>query len=455
MKPLIMSSSGIRGVIGENLDPRIATRVGMAFGMMTGKGPVIVGGDTRTSHDMLKQALVSGLTAVGTEVIDIGKVPTPTVQQMIRHFHAKGGIVITASHNPVMWNGLKVMNANASFLDEEEYAMFVHHYQTDVFSLADWKNIGSLTHEKNALSLHVSHILSLIDCRSIQQSKLRVLIDPNNGAGSLADPILLEALGVTYHLLNEKPDGHFSHDPEPLKRNVSDMITELKTGQYDIGFVQDADADRLVILDETGQFIGEDYSLGLCVDYILSQDSSPDKKVVVNLSTSQLIEWIASRHNASTFYTKIGETHVTQGIKHHQAVVGGEGNGGVIFPKIGWGRDSLVGIVIALKYLCESKKTVSEIVKTYPQYVMLRKKVEVATQEEVRHLLHTIEASFPDIPKNKEDGIKLFFEEGWVHIRPSNTEPIVRLFSEAPTLEKAQKLLDYLNTANLPFANAL
>jgi phosphomannomutase len=440
MNQLIMSMSGTRGVIGDTLSPQIALKMGMAFGALTGKGPVIVGGDTRTSHTMVKSAVIAGLTSVGTDVIDIGKVPTPTVQQMIRHFKAAGGLVITASHNPVIWNGIKMMNDSGSFLDDNQYKAFMALYESDTFPLAAWDAVGQVRIETHALDLHVDLVLSHFDVNDIRQANLKVIVDANNGAGAVADPILLQRLGVQYLILNNEPNGHFAHDPEPLRKNLNQIIHTMRECHYDIGFVQDADADRLVILDETGHFIGEDYSLGMCIDYILSEETDPNKKVVVNLSTSQVVEWIASKYQAKLFYTKIGETNVTQTIKSEQAHVGGEGNGGVIFPKVGWGRDSLVGIVVALKYLAKSKQKVSQIVSQYPKYTMLREKVSVSTREQVQQFLQDVTQKFPGCTTNTEDGVKILLENSWVHVRPSNTEPIIRIFVEAPSDEQAKAL---------------
>ncbi|NQY74389.1 MAG: phosphoglucosamine mutase, partial [Candidatus Margulisbacteria bacterium] len=274
----------------------------------------------------------------------------------------------------------------------------------------------------------------------IQKANLNVLVDPNNGAGAIADPLLLDHLGVRYTILNGEPNGIFSHDSEPLEKNLSDTMNTMKNGDFDIGFVQDADADRLVILDETGRFIGEDYSLALSVDYVLSKAQNP-KKVVVNLSTSKVIEYLTNKHHATLTYTKIGETNVTQGIKDHKATVGGEGNGGVIFPKVGWGRDSLVGIMLALSYLAESKQKVSEIVQSYPQYTLLREKCAVSNREEIATLLGKVREHYKNHPMNTEDGVKISFENAWIHIRPSNTEPIVRIFIESESSRQNQAYL--------------
>lgn len=449
MADLIMSMSGVRGIVGENLHPEIALKMGMAFGCALGKGPIIVGGDTRTSHLMVKHAVISGLMSVGTDVIDIGKVPTPTVQQMIRHYAAQGGMVITASHNPIQWNGIKLMNSSGSFLEQDQYDQFMEIYNGGQFKLEAWDAQGTLKVDPTALDIHIQHILDNFDVSDIRKANLKVLIDANNGTGALADPLLLQKLGVQYLILNNEPNGHFAHDPEPLKRNLKEIMAALENGNYDIGFVQDADADRLVILDEKGRFIGEDYSLGLCVDYILSEQAQPNATVVVNLSTSKVIEHIANRHQAKVVYTKIGESHVTKGIKSNKAVVGGEGNGGVIYPKIGWGRDSLVGIVAALKFLAKTKRSVSQLVDKYPKYIMRREKITVSSQTEVQDILDKISAQFPGVPTDTQDGIKFLFPNAWVHARPSNTEPIVRIFIEAPTESEAKALFDRVSAITL------
>jgi phosphomannomutase len=440
--PLIHSISGTRGIVGDNLHPQVALNIGMAFGAFIGKGPVIVGGDTRTSHDMIKSAVISGLLSVGTDVIDIGKVLTPTVQQMITLHSAKGGIVITASHNPVIWNGLKLMNHTGSFLTADEFATFNQILDTPAtIQISPWNQVGTLTKITTAIDQHIDLILSKIDVSAIQKANLKVIIDPNNGAGCEANAKLLTKLNVQFTQLNDAPNGHFAHDPEPLKQNLSQIISHMQSQKYDIGFVQDADADRLVILDETGHFIGEDYSLAFCIDYILSTIPDPDKKVVVNLSTSAVIEWIAKKHNATLTQTKIGEANVTEALKSLNAQVGGEGNGGIIYPKIGWGRDSLVGIVIALNHLAHKAKSVSQIVSQYPTYVMLREKQALATKDAVLPFLEKVKTAFPTAPLNSIDGIKATLPDGWVHVRPSNTEPIVRIFIEAPTSEKAGEYL--------------
>lgn len=437
---LIFSMSGIRAVIGESFNPELSLKASMAFGQMLRKGPVIVGGDTRVSHEMVKGTIISGLLSVGIDVIYVGYVTTPTVQQEIRHHNASGGIVISASHNPIQWNGLKLMNATGSFLDTNEFNQFKSIYDSNNYKFVSWEKLGKLTVDTQALQRHVQKITSLIDCTNIQTSNLKVLVDANNGAGAVANPILLDALGINYEIMNPEPNGLFNHDPEPLEKNLSAIMNKMKTGDYDIGFIQDADADRLVILDENGNFIGEDYSLAYCMEYVLKKESQQNTNIVVNLSTSLVIKFLAEKYHSNIHYTKIGESNVTERIKSTSALVGGEGNGGVIYPKIGWGRDSLVGITLALKHLVDTKKNVSETISSYPRYIMKRDKIQVTNRDEISTFLQKVESQFSSFPINKEDGIKVSFNNSWLHVRPSNTEPIVRIFIEAQTQEEINRI---------------
>ncbi len=440
--PLIMTTSGTRGIVGDNLSPDTALLIAKAFGNYLKKGTVIVGGDTRTSHEMYKSAVIAGLTSVGLDVIDIGKVPTPTVQQLIRHYQAQGGIVITASHNPIIWNGIKLMNGSGSFLNQAEFDEFIFYYNNpEKIKLAKWNELGKVTVEPNAIKIHIEKILAKLAISPIKNSGLKVLIDPNNGTGALCNPLLYEHLEIEYEMINAEPNGIFKHNPEPTRENLTQIMDVMKNGKYDIGFVQDADADRLVILNEKGEFIGEDYSFALCVDYLLSKIKNPNKKVVINLSTSLVIEHLAQKYQAEVTYTKIGEPNVAAKLKELKADVGGEGNGGVIYPEIGWGRDSMVGMITALLYLAESKKKVSEIIATYPKYLMHRSKIEVDSKEKVQELLNNAKTKFAEAKFTDLDGYKFMFDSSWLHIRPSNTEPIVRIFIEAKTQEEIDLLL--------------
>lgn len=439
MHDLIVSMSGFRGIVGDSLTPEVALRVATAFGQAVPEGPIVLGGDTRVSHDVMKHAVLTGLLGLGRKVIYIGKVPTPTVQQAISYYGASGGIVITASHNPAPYNGLKLMSQSGSFFDNDEYARFMSFYENYQPIYSEWDKSGSLIEDFSFLERHVDLILEKVDCSSVVSSGLKVLIDVNHGAGAVADPILLDKLGVKYDILYGEPSGRFSHSPEPVEQNLETLKTKMAAGGYDIGFAQDADADRLVILDEKGRFIGEDYSLAFCMNKVLDIHQAKNPAIVVNLSTSLVINYIAELFGAKLYHTKIGESFVTQGIKAYNALVGGEGNGGVIYPTVGWGRDSLAGIALALVHLADAKKTVSQIVDTYPKYVMIRDKVELKSREFVAEFLAKMEKTFAGNDINKEDGVKLIFKDGWIHVRPSNTEPIIRIFVEAINKDIADK----------------
>ncbi|MDA1354319.1 MAG: phosphoglucosamine mutase [bacterium] len=440
MTKTIISPSGVRGIVGESLTIEFAAQVAAAFGAYLGGGKVVLGGDTRQSYGLYHAVVRDALLGIGCDVIDIGQAPTPTHQQAVRHHQADGAMVITASHNPIQWNGLKMMNREGGFLSQAEFDDFKPFLDKDFGELRGAIAPGECEEDNQAIERHVARIFEALDVSAIRKSTLKVLVDVNNGTGAIADPILFEKLGIQVAIMNGEPNGIFTHTPEPVKENLSQIMNAMKEGGFDIGFVQDPDADRLVILDENGHFIGEDYSLALCVDYILSHSDVSDKKVVVNLSTSQVVEDVAARYGATTHYTKIGETHVTQGLRDLGAVVGGEGNGGVIYPKVGWGRDSLTGIVIALKYLAESGKSVSQIVSDYPTYVMHRAKREVASREEVSQLLADFESKYQGEKMDTQDGVKVYLADGWIQMRPSNTEPIVRIFTEAKDIETAQRL---------------
>ena len=444
---LIMTMSGIRGVVGNPLTPSISLNVGIALGKWLQNGVVVIGGDTRTSHDTLKGSLLSGLLSQGIHVIDIGRVTTPTLQQAIRYHQASAGVMITASHNPAIWSGIKLMNNEGSFLTHHEYDQFIACYHESETSYRDWQSQGQLSIDTQAIHRHVDIILNQIDVSPILNNPhLSVLVDANHGAGSVANPILLDKLGIRYTMLYPEPTGVFAHDPEPLEKNVSAIQASMKQGNYTIGFVQDADADRLVILDETGHFIGEDYSLAFCVDHVLEMEKAHGARVVVNLSTSNILHDVAAKHGASVIQTKVGESHVTQGIRHYHALVGGEGNGGVIYPKIGWGRDSLVGMVLALRHCAIKGETVSQIVSRYPKYKMIRHRIDLSSTDQVEAVLARIKTLFPDSPLNCEDGVKVTLPNGWLHARPSNTEPIIRIFVEADQIDTAQFYLNKVVT---------
>ena len=440
---LIISVSGLRGIVGDSLTADVANRLGKAYAShLSVKDTLIIGGDTRQSFSMLKEALIKGILSTGVSVIDIGQCPTPTVQQAIRYHQAAGGMVITASHNPIEWNGIKLMNHQGAFLIGKNYDHTFELFHQQNFRQVDQKDFGTTIIDKQAIQRHITHIFKHLDISSIQSSKLRILIDVNHGAGAIADPLLFDQLGVDYEIMYPEADGNFSHTPEPLKQNLSAIIQRLEQESFDIGFVQDPDADRLVILAGNGTYIGEDYSLAYCIDYLLKDlNNNEAKQVVVNLSTSKVIEFIAKKHQANLHYSKIGEPNVTALLQKTGAQVGGEGNGGVIFPKVGWGRDSLLGMVVALKHLAESKRSVLDTVTNYPQFFMYRDKIQLQNKSDISNFLQTIQSKISAKSIDTQDGVKLDFGDAWLHVRASNTEPIVRLFAEATSIKQAKFLV--------------
>jgi len=440
MSQLMISSSGLRGVVGTHLTADVIDPFIRAFIHWCPPGQIVVGGDTRTSHDALAQMVMAICQLCGRDVVYIGNVPTPTVQQMVREYSAAGGFAITASHNPIEWNGIKIIDSTGSFLSSDAFNEFSSlRDQGKIATYTPWDSQGRRIDDMGAIAKHVDRICQVLPVSKIK--KQRVLIDVNHGAACNANKVLFQKLGVDVDSLYDVPDGRFSHPPEPLENNLSVLCEKMKGGGYDIGFAQDPDADRLVIVDEHGRFIGEDYSLAFCMDYYLSTITMSDPNIVVNLSTSNIIRFIAKKYNATVIQTKIGEPNVTAKMKACNAVIGGEGNGGIICPAIGWGRDSLTGIALALLHLSLSGKSVSKVIASYPSYVMVRDKQPLESKAVVDKKLAIVADHFTGEDINFDDGVKVSFSSSWVHIRASNTEPIIRIFAEAPTKEEAEQLV--------------
>ncbi|HAR64103.1 MAG: phosphoglucosamine mutase [Candidatus Margulisiibacteriota bacterium] len=446
---LKISISGVRGIANESLTPDIALDFALAFGTYCKGGKVILGYDTRLSGPFFKHAVISGLMATGCDIVDIGVVPTPTVQIMVREMNAAGGLIITASHNPVMWNGLKFVRNDGIFLNESQAQEVIDIYNSmrdtlgkssQRVSYRDFNNLGSLSEFKDGLSIHKDKVLKVVNTDLIKSKKFKVAIDVCNGAGAVVLPALLEELGCEVTVLNHEPSGRFAHNPEPVPQNLTELSTMMNSGTFDIGFAVDADADRLAILNEQGEPIGEDYTLTLVTDYMLSQTTGGGL-VVTNLSTSQCIDEIAARYGATVIRTRIGEVNVSEVLKDKKATVGGEGNGGVMVPAIGFGRDTLVGISFVLELLATRNKTLSGIVMDMPQYIMVKDKIEFSADIELELIMKRIREKYSHYPIDDKDGIKILFDRNWVHIRPSNTEPIIRIIAEDVSREGAQALI--------------
>ncbi len=447
---LKISISGVRGVVGDFLTPQLIESFAKAFGTFAGPGRVNVGRDTRTSGEMLLHAVCSGLLATGCVPVDLGICPTPSVQIRTRETDAVGGIIITASHNPAQWNALKFIGKNGIFLDEYESRTLVDIYHEGSFRRCADEEINKIRHDSHALDSHLQKVLNYVDVELIRAKRFKVAFDCVNGAGSLLTPNLLQALGCQLIPINTEPNGIFPRDPEPTPQNLTQLCSTTKLSGADIGFAQDADADRLAIINERGEPIGEDYTLALAVQFVISKTPGP---VVVNLSTSRAIDDLAAQYHCPVYHTKIGESNVIDKLLECQAIVGGEGNGGVMIPAIHPCRDSFIGIAIVLQDMAETGRTISQIVDTIPRYVMVKKKVALSS-DQVFGILEKLKRQYATAQIDVTDGLKILFDErkAWVHIRPSNTEPILRIVSEAATLAEAEALNQQIfKDAGLPW----
>ena len=451
MKPLIMSVSGVRGVVGESITPEILARFASAYGTFVKGGEVAVGTDSRLSREMCRYAVFSGLVSVGCQVIDLGICPTPTVQLMVERLKVRGGLVITASHNPAEWNGLKFLSEEGVFLNPRQWKRLLSIYHGNKINRVPFSLLGKVRENSLALSTHIEKILNYLNVDLIRRKRFRVALDCANGAGSVITPIFLRRLGCRVLGINCQVNEVFPRPPEPIPENLSSLSTLIKEKKADVGFAQDADADRLAIVSEKGAPIGEEYSVTLATQFVL-RDQKKKGTVVVNLSTTQAIDDIAQKFGFRVVRTPVGEIYVVEGMKKHGAVIGGEGNGGVIDPRAHYGRDSLAGMGIILQYLAESGKTVSELAKSIPRYYLVKKKIR-CPQEKKDKVLGMVRRQFAEETLDPfrnlfltgldlRDGVKAIWEDAWVQVRPSGTEPIVRVFAEARTKIEAGKIVN-------------
>jgi len=432
--------SGVRGIVGETLTPQLVTTFAEAFGTFVGAGSVVVGRDTRLSGEMVKNAVFAGLLAVGCKPIDVGISPVPSILIKTNRTDAIGAIAITASHNPVEWNALKFVGRGGLFLNRYEAQELLDIYHQSEFSLVEADAYKPITKDDDPVKEHFAALLHYLDVEAIRGRNFKVVFDSCNGAGSVFTPRFLEVLGCRVVGINNVPDGLFPRNPEPKAENISDLCDAVKAEKADIGFAQDADADRLAIVDEEGRAIGEELTVAIAVKHVLSRERGP---VVVNLSTTAIVDRIAAEFDCPVIRTRIGEVNVAEAMAANRAVIGGEGNGGVMVPAIHPCRDSFVGMGIVLQCLAEKRKTVSELVAELPRLVMVKKNVECST--EVAHSTMTVlrKRHTGEGEIDTRDGLKITYPDGsWIHIRPSNTEPVVRLTTESPFPEKAHELTD-------------
>jgi len=427
---LKISISGVRGVVGDSLTPALLVRFAESFGTYIGRGTVVVGRDTRTSGEMVQHAVLAGLTSAGCQVVLLDVCPVPTLQLAVRRLGADGGIAITASHNPVEWNALKFIRADGCFLNYYQARELLDIYHQGEYAKAYSADMRRPRRNTQAVDLHIGAIVSALGKLPALRGgrRIKAVVDCVNGAGSVMSVKLLRALGCDAVAIHDTPDGIFPRPPEPLPENLDALCEAVRANRADIGFAQDADADRLAIVSEKGLPIGEDYTLAIAVDHVLAGTAGA---VVVNLSTSRAVDDVAAAHGCRVVKSKIGEINVVETMKAENAVIGGEGNGGVIYPEINYARDSFTGMALALHYLAARRKPVSALVGALPRYKMTKSALRCPldrAQEVVAFLTEKYGTKKLDLA----DGVKIPFGRSWALVRPSNTEPILRIVTEAP-----------------------
>lgn len=446
--PLMLSVSGLRGLIGQSLTPPVAARYAAAFGGWLHRNAarpdnpphVVLGRDSRPSGAMIEHAAVAGLLAAGCRVTTLGIVTTPTVALMAEHLHADGGMVITASHNPIIWNGIKALRHDGVAPPADQAQQIIDAFKQDRIEYVSVDRLQPTAHDATGNDVHVRRVLDHIDVQAVRKRKPRVVLDSVCGAGGPAAAMLLRELGAQVVHLHAQPTGLFPHTPEPTRENLTELCDAVRTHGADIGFAQDPDADRLAIVDEKGRYIGEEYTLVLTVLRLLERHGKPGAKLAANLSTSRMIDDVAAQFGATVARTPVGEANVVQAMRSSGALAGGEGNGGIIWPKVVHVRDSLSGIALALELLATGEGTLSQRVARVPAYAIVKDKVDMdnALAQRLRPALRQRYASQKI---DEQDGIRIDWPDQWVHVRPSNTEPIIRLIAEARDESAARALL--------------
>ncbi len=441
MSELIISVSGLRGVVGETLSPIVAIDYAASFAKQMEPGPFVVTRDGRATGRMFADAIRSALCAVGRNVFDADIAATPTTGRLIRQHQASGGIQISASHNPPMYNGLKLFGSDGRVVSAGTGERVLDAYQSRDFQWQSHDGIGSVSAIKDSTSDHLQSVLSKIAIDRIAACRYRVLLDSNHGAGSILGRPLLESLGCDLVLVGAEPDGQFAHTPEPTADNLAGVCKEVAASKAAVGFCQDPDADRLALIDELGRYVGEEFTLAVCLQHVLKSRRGP---VVTNCSTSRMAEDIATAAGVPFYRSKVGEAHVSDVMIEHQAVFGGEGNGGPIDPTVGYVRDSFVGMALVLEAMAESGKPLSQLVDELPQYAIHKSKVPLQ-RERLNAGLKQLEQHFCDAKPDRLDGLRLDWPDRWILIRASNTEPIARIIAEAPTAAAAKQLCESAN----------
>lgn len=444
---LIKSISGIRGTIGgktgDALTPLDIVKFTAAFGTWvkttTGKNTIVLGRDARISGEMVNNIVVGTLQGLGINVVDIGLSTTPTVEIAVPIENAGGGIILTASHNPIQWNALKLLNDKGEFISGEEGATVLEIAEQEAFDFAQVKKLGKHTFKSDYIEKHIEMILQLplVDVEAVKARGFKVVIDCVNSTGGLSVPPLLRALGVEVKEMFCDPTGDFPHNPEPLPENLHDICSELAKGRYDLGIVVDPDVDRLALINEDGTPFGEEYTLVAVADYILQNNKG---NTVSNLSSTRALKDVTLKHGGKYEAAAVGEVNVVNQMKTTNAIIGGEGNGGIIYPELHYGRDALVGIALFLTHLAKFGKTASRLRASYPNYHISKNKIELTPDIDVDAILESIKEKYSSNPVNTIDGVKIDFESEWVHLRKSNTEPIIRIYSESANQATAEYL---------------
>ena len=446
---LIKSISGIRGTIGgkpgDTLNPLDIVKFTSAYATFirrSGKSKsntIVVGRDGRISGDMVRNIVCGTLMGIGYDVVNIGMATTPTTELAVAMEQAAGGIIITASHNPRQWNALKLLNEKGEFLTAADGEEVLAIAEREDFEYASVDNLGKYTEDNSFNQRHIDSVLNLklVDREAIKNAHFKVLVDAVNSVGGIIMPQFLDALGVEYKVLNGEPTGDFAHNPEPLEKNLGEIMGEIAKGGYDLGIVVDPDVDRLVFISENGEMFGEEYTLVSVADYVLSKTPG---NTVSNLSSTRALRDVTERHGGKYTAAAVGEVNVTTQMKNVNAVIGGEGNGGVIYPESHYGRDALVGVALFLSHLAHKGCTASELKASYPEYFMAKNRIDLTPTADIDAIL----AKVKEVYSNEEiidiDGVKINFANSWVHLRKSNTEPIIRVYSEASTLKEAEEL---------------
>lgn len=448
---LIKSISGIRGTIGgsvgENLTPVDAVKFASAYGtflknsLQKSNLKVVIGRDARISGPMIHQLVMQTLIGLGIDVIDLGLSTTPTVEVAVPLENADGGIILTASHNPKQWNALKLLNNKGEFLSGAEGALILEIAESDSFDFADVDSLGTITEITDYMDRHIDQVLNLklVDVEAVKAKKFKVVVDGVNSSGGIVIPALLKKMGVDVVELYCEPNGHFPHNPEPLKEHLTDICALVVKENADFGIVVDPDVDRLAFISNNGEMFGEEYTLVAVADYVLSKTPG---NTVSNMSSSRALRDITEKHAGMYEASAVGEVNVVELMKKNNAIIGGEGNGGIIYPEIHYGRDALVGVALFLTHLAQQNLDVAALRATYPAYFMSKNKIELTPEINVDAILEEMQKHYANEKISTVDGVKIDLADSWVHLRKSNTEPIIRIYTEAPTQQAADELAE-------------